>query len=122
MGSSVLRSVSAVRIFTRDLDRARQFYAGVLGLEERTTGPGYVVFDLADVAIVVEHVAPDDPEGPELVGRFLATSFDVDDIEAAYRSLSAQGVSFVQPPEKQPWGGTLAFARDPDANVITLVG
>src|SRR5262245_49376931 len=119
--ASLLRSVSAVRIFTRDLDRARAFYAGTLALAETSDGPGYLVFDLAGVAVVVEAVAPDGPEGPELVGRLLATSFRVDDVEAAYRHLSGLGVSFIQPPEKQDWGGTLAFARDPDQNVITLV-
>lgn len=71
--------------------------------------------------IVVEAVAPDDPEGPDLVGRLLATSFRVHDVEAAYRLLGKRGVPFIQPPEKQERGGTLAFARDPDENVITLV-
>ena len=31
-------------------------------------------------------------------------------------------VSFPEPPEKQAWGGTLAFRRDPDGNILTLVG
>jgi lactoylglutathione lyase len=118
----VLKAVSAVRIFTRDLERARRFYAEVLGLDEQAVGPDYAVFDLAGVNIVVEYVAPDDPEGEELVGRLLAASFRVDDVDAAYRQLGAKGVSFLQEPEKQSWGGTLAFARDPDSNVITLVG
>jgi hypothetical protein len=34
----------------------------------------------------------------------------------------AKGVSFPQPPEKQAWGGTLAFPSDPDGNILTLVG
>jgi predicted enzyme related to lactoylglutathione lyase len=119
--ASVLRSVSAVRIFTHDLERAHGFYAGTLSLKEQSAGPGYIVFELDGVDIIVEAVAPDDPEGPQLVGRRLATSFRVDDVEAAYRQLSDRGVAFVQPPEKQHWGGTLAFARDPDQNVITLV-
>ena len=118
---AVLTAVSAVRIFTRNLERARRFYAEVLGLDEQAAGPEYAVFDLAGVNIVIEYVAADDPEGEDLVGRLLATSFRVDDIDAAYRQLSAQGVSFLQAPEKQPWGGTLAFARDPDSNVLTLV-
>lgn len=119
--ANVLRSVSAIRIFTHDLDRAREFYAGQLALEAQSAGPGYVVFNLAGVDIVVEAIAPDDPEAKELVGRMLATSFRVDDVQAAYRTLSGQGVPFIQPPEKQHWGGTLAFMRDPDQNVITLV-
>jgi catechol 2,3-dioxygenase-like lactoylglutathione lyase family enzyme len=120
--TTVLRSVNSVRIFTRDLERAQRFYAQVLELEEQATGAGFVVFDLSGVDIILEFIAPDDPEGQELVGRLLTASFRVDDVEAAYRQLTDRGVSFLQPPERQPWGGTLAFARDPDDNVITLVG
>jgi predicted enzyme related to lactoylglutathione lyase len=119
--SSLLRSVRAVRIFTHDLERARAFYGGVLALDEQSADRGYVVFDLNGVDIIIEAVAPDDPEAPELVGRLLATSFRVDNVEAAYRQLTARGVAFIQPPEKQEWGGTLAFACDPDENIITLV-
>ena len=57
-----------------------------------------------------------------LVGRLLAVSFVVDDIDDAYRNLVARGVSFPAPPEVQPWGGILAFPHDPDGNVLTLVG
>jgi uncharacterized glyoxalase superfamily protein PhnB len=53
-------------------------------------------------------VPPDDPEHG-LVGRFLAVSFAVDDIDAVYRNLSAKGVSFPQPPEKQVWAARSPF-------------
>jgi predicted enzyme related to lactoylglutathione lyase len=66
-------------------------------------------------------VADDDPER-KLVGRLLAVSFAVDDIDGAYRNLVARGVSFPEPPMTQRWGGTLAFPSDPDGNVLTLVG
>jgi catechol 2,3-dioxygenase-like lactoylglutathione lyase family enzyme len=120
--TGVLRSVNSVRIFTHDLERSRRFYAGVPELEEQATGDGFVVFDLNGVDIILELIAPDDAEGGDLVGRLLTASFRVDDVEAAYQHLKGRGVSFLQPPERQPWGGTLAFARDPDNNVITLVG
>jgi hypothetical protein len=29
---------------------------------------------------------------------------------------------FVGPPEKEPWGGVLAHLRDPDGNILTLLG
>ena len=62
--------------------------------------------------------------GPDAlpVRALLAVSFEVDDIEAVYRDLKAKGVAFPEPPEKQVWGGTLAFPRDPDGNILTLVG
>ena len=60
-------------------------------------------------------------EAEGLAGRFLSVSFQVDDIDVTYRTLLERGVTFVQPPEKQPWGGTLAFLNDPDGNILTLV-
>jgi catechol 2,3-dioxygenase-like lactoylglutathione lyase family enzyme len=119
--SGVLRSLNAARIFVDDLERARRFYGDVLELRETSAAPGWAVFDIDGKNLVVEKVPSDDPEHG-LVGRFLAVSFDVDDIGAAYRDLTAKGVSFVEPPEKQVWGGTLAFLRDPDGNILTLVG
>jgi lactoylglutathione lyase len=119
--SGILRSLSAARIFVGDLERARRFYKDVLELREAATTPDWAVFDIDGKHLIIEKVPPDDPEH-NLVGRFLAVSFDVDDIDAAYRDLTAKGGSFAEPPAKQVWGGTLAFLRDPDGNTLTLVG
>ena len=119
--SGILRSVSAVRIFVDDIERARHFYRDVLELSETSATPDWAVFDLDGKNVIVEKVAADDPEH-DLVGRFLAVSFKVDDIDATYRKLVQKGVSFPEPPERQSWGGTLAFPRDPDGNILTLVG
>ena len=119
--SGILKSVSAVRIFVDDLDRARRFYRDVLELRETAATSDWVVFDIDGKEIVVEPVASDDPER-DLVGRFLAVSFTVDDVDATYHDLLAKGVSFASAPEKQAWGGTLAFPRDPAGNILTLVG
>ena len=118
---TILKSLSAVRIFVDDLDRARRFYRDVLELEEKPAGPYWAVFDIDGRDIILEAVAADDPERA-LVGRLLAVSFAVDDIDGAYRNLVAKGVFFPAPREVQPWGGILAFPRDPDGNILTLVG
>jgi catechol 2,3-dioxygenase-like lactoylglutathione lyase family enzyme len=117
----VLKSLSAVRIFVDDLDRARQFYGDILELQETAATSEWAVFDIDGKQLIIEKVPPDDPEH-EVVGRLLAVSFEVDDIEATFRNLTAKGVSFPEPPERQSWGGTLAFPRDPDGNILTLVG
>jgi predicted enzyme related to lactoylglutathione lyase len=118
---TILKSFNAARIFVDDLDRARRFYRDVLELDEKSVGPEWAVFDIDGRDIVLEAVAADDPERA-LVGRLLAVSFTVEDIDVAYRNLVARGVSFPAPPELQPWGGILAFPRDPDGNILTLVG
>ena len=119
--SGLLRSVAAVRIFVDDLQRAQSFYRDVLELDEAGSGPGYAAFRVGQIPVIVEAVEPDNEERDELVGRLVAVSFNVADIAQAYAELRSRGVAFLGPPERQDWGGTLAFARDPDANVLTLV-
>jgi catechol 2,3-dioxygenase-like lactoylglutathione lyase family enzyme len=120
---TILKSLCAVRIFVDDLDRARRFYRDVLELREKSAslpspasgggkGGGWAVFDIDGREIILEAVAADDPERA-LVGRLLAVSFAVDDVDDAYRNLVARGVSFPEPPMTQPWGGRLAFPTIP---------
>lgn len=117
----LLKSVGAVRVFVTDLERSRSFYRDVLKLDERAEDFGWVLFNVGDTVLILAATAPEDNER-RLVGRALEVSFCVDDIDAVYRELSAQGVPFDSPPEVQEWGGTLAFCRDPDGNVLTLWG
>lgn len=120
---NILKKVSAARIFVHDLDRARRFYRDVLELDERAVDPGWAVFKLGDVDIIIETCAADDPETAGLVGRLVAVSFDANGkIDEVYRRLVGRDVMFPQPPDKQEWGGTLAFFLDPDGNMLTLVG
>ena len=72
--------------------------------------------------LALERVDPSDAEGIALVGRFVGVSLQVSDIFATYETLLKRGLDFVAPPEKQPWGGVLAHLRDPDGNVLTLLG
>ncbi len=118
----MLQGLMAVRLFVTDLPRAREFYAGMLGLTVTMDEPDYLIFEVGGPMLIVETLDPDDPEAPDLVGRFAGISFKVDDIGATYAALSAKGVTFTAPPETQPWGGTLAHLADPDGNELTLVG
>lgn len=120
---AILKRVSAVRIFATDLERARAFYRDVLELDEMHVGDGYALLDCGGISLLLEIGRPDDAEAAGLVGRLLGVSFAVEgDIHEVYRRLVVRGVAFAGPPELQPWGGTLAFPRDPDGNVLTLVG
>ena len=116
--------LAAARIFVNDLGEASAFYEGALGLRVRARGPGadYVVFEAESCDLVVERVPPDAPQDETmLVGRFTGLSFRVEDISQLWQQLASKGVSFATPPEKQPWGGTLATLRDPAGNELQLV-
>jgi len=122
-----------LRVFVRDFDRALRFYAETLGLTATFADAsiGWAQFDTGACSLAIERVDPSDDEaivesmpglGQALVGRIAGCSLRVTDIEATYRDLLVKGVEFVEPPERMPWGGVLAHFKDPDGNVLTLLG
>ena len=116
--------IYAVRLFCLNWEETFTFYRDVL---EWTPGfhdadMGWAEFPLEGTAIALERADPDDAEAASLVGRFVGVSLAVDDIDATFASLVERGVDFTGPPERQPWGGTLAHFRDPAGNILTLLG
>jgi len=114
----------AVRIFVRQWDKACEFYGNKLGLTQRFRDDqmGWAEFDLGGPCFGIERVSAEDEEGNAMVGRFVGASLRVADIHATHNSLASMGVQFDSPPQEQPWGGTLAHMKDPDGNVLTLLG
>ena len=122
MNQQVIDGVSAIRLFVSSLERAVEFYREKLGLRLTAQDESvYAVFQLHNVTLILEPVESTDAEFKELVARFTGVSFGTADIRSAYDRLSAAGVHFHRPPEKQVWGGILAHFHDPDHNVLTLV-
>lgn len=116
-------NLNTVRIFVRDLPRARDFYAGPLGLPLRVDAGahGYCVFDAGAATLVVESVPANAPlEDQRLVGRFTGLSLAVPDVVAEFKALSSRGVRFAGEPERQAWGGTLATLNDPEGNQLQI--
>jgi len=116
--------LSAVRVFVRDWDAACEFYEQRLGLTPRfrSDAGGWAGFDVGGPVLIIERVAADDAIGDELVGRFVGASLQVEDMQQAYTELRERGVPFDGTPERQDWGGMLAFFRDPDGNTLSLDG
>ncbi|HEX2041207.1 MAG TPA: VOC family protein [Acidimicrobiales bacterium] len=101
--------INITSVYVDDQDKALRFYTEVLGFAKKTEVP---VGDARWLTVV----SPDDPDGPELllepdghpaVGPFKQalqadgipfTSFAVDDANAEFERLRAQGVRFVQEP------------------------
>lgn len=113
-----------VRVFSFKWEESLAFYRDVIGFPVvfADAEMGWAQFQLGSAHIGLERCSPDDQEAIDLVGRFVGTSIEVDDIQSTYESLISKGVEFVAPPAKQPWGGTLAHIKDPDGNILTLLG
>ncbi len=120
--TAMITQVKFVGIPTGDQDRALKFYTEKLGFEVSTDQ----VFDAKQRWIELRignsgtRVVLFTPEGHEnRIGSFFNGSFACDDVSATYRQLTARGVEFEKPPEKQPWG-EFAIFKDPDGNKFVL--
>jgi predicted enzyme related to lactoylglutathione lyase len=118
--AATLRGMAVRRIMpyyeSQDLEATRDFYTGVLGLEEGTFGGGYVGFGSGQAQVVfapsgVEPVLPDmgvDVESPEAV-------------DAAHAEAVRAGHEVIYGPVDEPWGVRRFFVRDPQGVVISVL-
>ena len=110
-------------VATRDPERARAFYEGVLGLRLVADEPFALVFDAHGTTLRVQKVQELAPARHTVLGWL------VPDIAAAVRSLSAGGIAFERfaglPQDDLgvcafPGGGRVAWFKDPDGNTLSL--
>jgi len=114
--------VGYVNVFVSDLERSLAFFTETLGLELQRddSGFGYAALSAGAVRVGLAQVDSSDPEQAALLGRHTGIGLCVRDLRAAHEELSAQGVAFPMPPERQPWGGFMALLEDPDGNRFYL--
>ncbi|OJU93635.1 MAG: hypothetical protein BGO23_13410 [Solirubrobacterales bacterium 67-14] len=99
-----------------DLEATRQFYVGVLGLEEGTFGGGYVGFGSGPAQVVfgppdAERILPD--MGVDLGSR--------EAVDAAHAEAVKAGRDVIYGPVDEPWGVHRFFGRDPQDVVISVL-
>ena len=115
-------TLRVVRVAVTNWQRAIHFYTQILGMQAAIISDGWAELATGEAHLALERVDPDDSDEPEFLGRFVGVSLQVDDIHRTYEALSSRGVEFLGPPERMPWGGWLVHLRDPDRNVLTLLG
>lgn len=116
-----LAHIGQIAVPVTDLERAVTFYRDVLGMSFLFQAPpGLAFFDCDGVRLLLDAAA----EGPEK--RYSSIIYyQVADIQTAFETLSARGVTFKDKPAlvaKMPdhdlW---MAFFEDPDANLLALM-
>lgn len=106
--------VDFVSVPTRDADRARRFYADVLGLRPSDVNPDE--FETPNLTLALWQP---EAEGVPFTPNTAGLALRVPDVEAARARLSARGVEFLG--ETVDTGVCLmAFFYDPDGNVLIL--
>jgi uncharacterized glyoxalase superfamily protein PhnB len=112
---------SGICLVTKDVLALVDFYQKVLEVEAQgdathmeltTQGGGIAIFSTAGM----EGMAPASMQGAG--SGSVTLMFAVEDIEAHYARLQAQGVAFVKPLQIHPWGSRSFWFRDPDGNMI----
>jgi catechol 2,3-dioxygenase-like lactoylglutathione lyase family enzyme len=105
-----------VSVFTQDIERAKAFYAGTLGLEIESEGDSDLEFRCGQVTL--------DVFDPSSIGQQFAVSsaglaLRVDDVEAVRAELEAKGVKF-EGETVETGVCRMAFFKDPDGNALLL--
>jgi predicted enzyme related to lactoylglutathione lyase len=112
-----VQSLAFVGIPVTDMDRARGFYEGVLGLSvgEVMMGGKWVEYDLGNNTLAIANVGPQWTPSDQGTGAAL----EVDDFEGAVKSLKDQAIPFVVEPFESPCC-RMAIIQDPDGNNIVI--
>lgn len=115
--------LSLIALGVSDLARSKAFYENVVGWQAAPSPPEIVFFDLNGV---IFSLFPDDElakdyGGEAKTGRYkgFALAYNVRSIEevnALFEQLKANGADIVKEPDKVFWGGYSGYFSDPDGH------
>ena len=121
----MFHKLMATELIVRDLATCTAFYRDILGLEVREgeTTSDSVSFQIDNVYFFLleargaAQMVSSEPLDFSIEGspRVLLAA-GVEDVNAAYETLSTKGVRFLRPPIDQPWGLRTAYFVDPEGN------
>lgn len=115
-----VRGLAQVALTVRDVERAKAFYGGALGLPHLFDAPpGLSFFQCGATRLMLSQ-----PEGPETVGNSILY-YGVEDVDAAHAALIARGIDFEEGPKTIAKVADkeirLAVCRDSEGNLIGLI-
>ena len=124
-----VKCLDHVTLVVADLERSRQFYVGVLGMEE-VQRPGFSFegcwfqAGTTQIHLILQH-ADSGPAGIFVPPHHASSrthhfAFEVDDAYQAGEWLKDTGVPIVAPPKRRPDGAIQVFVTDPDGHVVEL--
>ena len=100
-----------------DVDAAKSFYTGYLGLSIEEFNMGWVArYTSPDTGVHIQLVTKDATAPHDSV-----ISVHTDDVEAAYEEAVKSGFEIVHPLSTEEWGVRRFLVRAPDGNVVNIV-
>ena len=120
----MFHSIAATVLFVKDMDKCKTFYRDTLGLEVTEHDPEHVAVQMDNVYFLLLEISAAARMISEQVlelkiegGPRGLLAAGVEDIDAAYETLKAKGVTFLRPPTDQSWGLRTAHFTDPEGNI-----
>jgi predicted enzyme related to lactoylglutathione lyase len=104
----------------KDLNRAQQFYEGLLGLKLVSSyADRWQEYDIHGETFALYKPMEDTPEYFRKNKITASIAFEVSNMDTLFRKLKKTGVSFLQEPENNGHC-IMAYLKDPDGNIVTL--
>jgi lactoylglutathione lyase len=113
----MLTNIGTITVQVTDQDKALAFYKQKLGFEKHSDqpmGPDQRWIEVApqgaQTRILLYKATPEAPgaasyeEAHASIGKSTGMVLEVDDIEATFAQLKANGVPIEEEPQRQPWG------------------
>jgi catechol 2,3-dioxygenase-like lactoylglutathione lyase family enzyme len=115
-----------VVLIVENLERALDFYTGVLGLRLGHRSGDYAQLDTGATRLslytrkAMAQTLGVPLEAPAAHAPGFEIGFKVADVDAVYHELVARGALAVVPPTDRFWGQRTAYVRDPDGHLLEL--
>jgi len=117
------KGISAITVFTEDLEATKRFYGEVFGLPVHYEDDASAVFNFGNTLINLlkasearDLIAPAPVASPEAGARVQFT-IEVDDVDGICAELAKRGVELLNGPMDRPWGIRTAAFRDPGGHI-----
>jgi catechol 2,3-dioxygenase-like lactoylglutathione lyase family enzyme len=124
-----VRTLDHVTLVVKDLERSKEFYVGVLGMEplERprfSFDGSWFRAGKTEIHLIREH-GESGPAGIHVPDHLASSrthhfAFEVEDTYAAAEYLRRRKIPIVDGPKARPDGAVQVFATDPDGHVVEL--
>ncbi len=117
-----------IRLLVEDIEACRSYYKDKLGFKEQLAVVEgiYYEFVAGDCILalykrdLMESVAGVAMVGEKVIDK-VALTFEVTDVDAAYKKLRGKGVDFIsEPHDQETWVLRVAHLRDPEGNLIEI--
>ena len=111
----MIQSLDYVTLFVSDLERSLRFYEQGLGLKIIYRSQHFALLSAGNVKLGL-HAGNASKDS-----KAVNLHFRVQDVDTAFRELTARGLAFNEPPSDRSWGLRSAVLVDPDGFVIEIV-